>query len=278
MSKKGKLIFLEALLAQYPKIPRERLHAFVLCGQAYVDEEKLRDPKAYIKDTSVVSLRGEGLDGLSPPAGEVPPLPYVSRGAYKLEAALDAWKIPVQDTVWIDAGASTGGFTHVLLLRKARLVHAVDVGYNQLDWRLRSCAKVQVHERTKIQELEPFDEPAYGAVADLSFRSLSGIAGPLVDRLSGNILIALIKPQFERKYLEARGADFSGIVKKAEEHKLILQDVFSRLASEGLAVKKILPSPLKGSKGNQEFLALIQRPGSQDARAPAFELLDALFS
>jgi 23S rRNA (cytidine1920-2'-O)/16S rRNA (cytidine1409-2'-O)-methyltransferase len=184
----------------------------------------------------------------------IPAKPWVSRGGDKLDALLEAWGVSVKNLVVVDAGSSTGGFTHCLLYRGARLVHAIDVGYNQLDWRLRNLPQVVVHERTNIMGLDALDPPADLAVADLSFRTIVAPAGRILSLCAQKVLYGLIKPQFEWRY--ASNQDFDGIV-EIGQHKSILVDLAQRLAREKLAIQRIIPCALKGSHGNQEYFAEI---------------------
>ncbi len=237
MAKQRRL--LDHLAQLYPEIARERLFAQILCGDALVEGERLRDPKQTVPLDAEVLLDAKR---------------FVSRGGYKLQAALEAWKVPVADRIWVDAGASTGGFTDALLQAGAKLVHAVDVGTNQLDWSLRQNERVRVHEQTNIMDVTRLEPRPWGATADLSFRSLKGAAAHLLALTEGNFLVALIKPQFE---WENPPPDFAGIV-PPEAIEMIVSTLVNRLAEEGVRVRQVLPSPVRGRKGNQELLAWLE--------------------
>ena len=179
---------------------------------------------------------------------------YVSRGGYKLEAALDAFDIDVTDKVMLDAGSSTGGFTDCLLQHGAKNVHSVDVGYNQLDWKMRTDERVIVHEKQNIMNLKELDPPASGAVCDLSFRSISGAASHVLDLSGNNFLLCLIKPQFE---IPRWQQDFSGVVKSKELLKDIMMHVYEILSEDNIGIQGLILSPIKGRKGNTEFLSYL---------------------
>jgi len=182
---------------------------------------------------------------------------FVSRGGEKLEAALARFGLDVGGVVAADVGASTGGFTDCLLQRGARRVYAIDVGYGQLDWRLRNDPRVVVMERVNARYLERLPEPVELVVADVSFISL-GLILPMVvrwfdlERLGGRSdVVALIKPQFEAGRREVgRG----GVVRDAAVHRRVLQRVLEAAAQEGLGLRGLMPSPLRGPAGNVEFL------------------------
>jgi 23S rRNA (cytidine1920-2'-O)/16S rRNA (cytidine1409-2'-O)-methyltransferase len=184
-------------------------------------------------------------------------LPYASRGGLKLEAALDAFAVPVQGLVAADVGASTGGFTDCLLQRGARRVYAIDVGYGQLAWSLRQDERVVVMERTNARYLERLPEPIHVATADVSFISLTLILPRIRDWLvPEGIIVPLIKPQFEagRKHV-GKG----GVVRDPEVHREVLERILTWAAQNGLPPRGVIRSPIKGPAGNIEFLALLHR-------------------
>jgi 23S rRNA (cytidine1920-2'-O)/16S rRNA (cytidine1409-2'-O)-methyltransferase len=198
-------------------------------------------------------------------------LPYVSRGGLKLEAALDAFGVSLQDCVAADVGASTGGFTDCLLQRGAGRVYAIDVGYGQLAWALRQDPRVVVMERTNARYLQRLPEPIHLATADVSFISLTLVLPRIHDWLapggyrasggcgtsagcsvSAGIVIPLIKPQFEA------GRDRvgkGGVVRDPEVHREVLTRILTWAAENGLPPRGLIRSPLKGPAGNVEFLA-----------------------
>lgn len=187
----------------------------------------------------------------------VSPRRFVSRGGEKLEHALEYFGFNVHGTCALDIGASTGGFTDCLLQRGAASVVALDVGYGQLDWRLRNDSRVEVRERTNIREL-PADAYPEGfdlIVADASFISLRSVLSRARSLLrDGGRVIALVKPQFEagRERL-GRG----GVVRDPQVHRAVLCEVREALVQLGLTMQALTASPLRGPAGNREFLALL---------------------
>jgi 23S rRNA (cytidine1920-2'-O)/16S rRNA (cytidine1409-2'-O)-methyltransferase len=180
---------------------------------------------------------------------------YVSRGGKKLEAGLEEFDLPLIDAVAIDAGASTGGFTDCLLQHGAAKVYAVDVGYGQLDWKLRQDDRVIVMERTNVRHIKPTDfEDAPGIfTADCSFISLKLILPALKTVLAPQSQgIVLIKPQFEAgKDQVGKG----GVVRDKSIHLQVIDSVKENAASVGFETVGVIPSPLLGPAGNREFLA-----------------------
>ncbi|MEI8093564.1 MAG: SAM-dependent methyltransferase [Spirochaetales bacterium] len=227
---------LDLLVRLYPEQERERLFSRILCGEVQVDGSTLKDPKVPVPSDAEVVLSARK---------------FVSRGGFKLDPVLEAWNLPVKGQVFLDAGSSTGGFTDALLQRGALLVHAVDVGTAQLDWKLRSDARVRVHEGTNVMSLSSLDPPPDAAVADLSFRSLRGAARKILELTTGGWLVALVKPQFE---WVGAPADFTGIVPE-EQVAAILASLQTDLVGEGVWVQAWQASSLRGRKGNQEYLA-----------------------
>jgi 23S rRNA (cytidine1920-2'-O)/16S rRNA (cytidine1409-2'-O)-methyltransferase len=195
--------------------------------------------------------------------------PFVSRGGEKLAAALDAFELDVRGAVCADVGASTGGFTDCLLQRGVCRVYAIDVGYGQLDWRLRNDERVVVMERTNARYLEQLPEPIGVATIDVSFISLDlilpqvvgwlaprgaacelGAKGPSANRES--TVIALIKPQFEAG---RRDVHRGGVVRDPEVHRRVLTSVLRTAERLELGLYGLMASPLRGPAGNVEFLA-----------------------
>jgi len=234
--KKRSRPLLDLLAALYPETPREALFARVLCGEVVVDGSVLRDPKVAVPADAEVVLSSKR---------------FVSRGGFKLDPVLEAWRLPVEGKVFLDAGSSTGGFTDALLQRGATLVHAVDVGTGQLDWKLRADPRVIVREGTNIMAVTALDPPPAAAVADLSFRSLRGAASKVLSLTTDGWLVALIKPQFE--WVDPP-AEFQGVVPDAQ-WPAILERLEQDLGAEGVELAELLPSAVRGRKGNQEYLA-----------------------
>ncbi len=189
------------------------------------------------------------------------PRRYVSRGGEKLEAALDAFGLDVAGLAMLDVGASTGGFTDCLLQRGAAHVTAVDVGYGQLDWKLRNDPRVTNVERTNIR-LVPGDAFPAGfdaIVVDASFISLRTVLARAQAFLrSGGWIVALVKPQFEAGR-ERLGS--GGVVRDPEVHRAVLREVRDEMIASGLMPVALIASPLLGPAGNREFLLLLRREG-----------------
>jgi 23S rRNA (cytidine1920-2'-O)/16S rRNA (cytidine1409-2'-O)-methyltransferase len=184
--------------------------------------------------------------------------PYVSRGGFKLEKALEEFAVPIRGRTVLDVGASTGGFTDCLLGHGAARVFAVDVGYGQLDWKLRNDPRVLVFEKTNIRYLDigRLPCPADLATIDVSFISLKLVLPPVKMLLvEGGEVIALIKPQFEvGKGKVGKG----GVVRAAEEHARVIEEIKDAALRTGFAVLGVTESPLLGPKGNKEFLILLR--------------------
>jgi len=233
------LPLLELLTKTYPDIPKERLYSYILCREVSVNGGRIANPKERVPLSAVLKIVRDK---------------YVSRGGVKLKHALLEWEISPAEKVMIDAGSSTGGFTDCLLQDGALKVYAVDVGYNQLDYSLRTHPKVVVMEKTNIMEVGELDPRPHAAVADLSFRSIRGAAEKILSLTREAWMIALIKPQFE---IDSYVEDFNGVVKNNELLLEILTATCTELDEEGAGVVRLAASPILGRKGNREFLALI---------------------
>jgi len=245
------------LKSRYEDFSDKELYSLILCGHIRVDGGILRDPKASVDQDCRVEFLGRR---------------FVSRGGEKLDHGLTVFGVNVRDLVVVDAGSSTGGFTHCLLSRGARAVHAIDVGYNQLDFSLRQDPRVIVHERTNVMD---FNDPCpvpQGAVADLSFRSIRGAASHLLSLTSDKWLVALIKPQFE--YPDPPD-EFDGVIRDEVVVRDILEKTSAGLEEEGVFLHNAVVSPITGRKGNREFLFLLRTavsamPGRDILRALVF--------
>jgi 23S rRNA (cytidine1920-2'-O)/16S rRNA (cytidine1409-2'-O)-methyltransferase len=187
--------------------------------------------------------------------------PYVSRGGHKLAAALDAFAIDPAGWVCLDVGASTGGFSDVLLQRGAARVHAVDVGRGQLAERVAGDPRVVIHDRTNARTLtrDTLGEPIDLAVIDVAFISLALVLGPVASTLRererpGSPIIALVKPQFE----VGRGGTDHGVVRDPAVHRAVLGKVVEQAAALGLGARALIASPILGPEGNREFLVHLQ--------------------
>ena len=182
---------------------------------------------------------------------------FVGRGAFKLEKALEEFKIPVNDLVFLDVGASTGGFTEVLLINGARKVYAIDVGHDQLAQKLRDDHRVINLEGTNIKELPGLPEFASGAVMDLSFISITKVLDKVHSLLAPNSsLIALVKPQFEagRERLPK-----DGVIKDPKIQETVLKEVLDFAEANGWRHERTIDSPIEGKSGNREFLSWLVR-------------------
>ncbi len=205
-----------------------------------------------------------------PIAVTAPPRKFVSRAGEKLEAALDRFAVSVTGRRSLDAGSSTGGFVDCLLQRGAQHVVAVDVGYGQLEWRLREDPRVTVLERTNVRDLRPEQLPYRADVttADLSFISLGLAIGPLRRCASPDgDFVFLVKPQFEAGRSDVTDG---GVVRDPEVWLRVLQSVEQHCRSEGLSPLGVMPSPLLGPAGNVEFL-LHARAGEANAASPSLQ-------
>ncbi len=182
--------------------------------------------------------------------------PFVSRGGFKLEAAIQAFHLDFQDKIILDIGSSTGGFTDCALTYGAKMVYAVDVGSNQLDSSLRNRSDVIVMEQTNILAVEKFSVRFDFIVMDVSFVSIEKLL-PAVERFleEDAFFICLIKPQFEvgKRYLK------NGIVKNRAQHIKVLEHVNRALEEYHMGILKLIPSPILGGSGNKEFLACIKK-------------------
>jgi 23S rRNA (cytidine1920-2'-O)/16S rRNA (cytidine1409-2'-O)-methyltransferase len=188
---------------------------------------------------------------LSAKSGE---LRYVSRGGLKLERALEAFSLDPSGQICLDVGASTGGFTDVLLKRGARRVYAIDVGYGQLAWELRTDPRVVVMDRTNIRYLTMLPESPSSAVIDVSFISLRLVLPPVAALIApGGWIVCLVKPQFEAGRREvSRG---SGVVSDPDVHRRVLSHILAEITNQGvLRAGGLTVSPITGRDGNHEYL------------------------
>jgi 23S rRNA (cytidine1920-2'-O)/16S rRNA (cytidine1409-2'-O)-methyltransferase len=228
---------------------RTRAQALVMAGVVLVDEQRVEKPSQIFPPDANVRVKG----------ADDPASRYVGRAGLKLEAALRVFALDVTGWLCLDVGASTGGFTDCLLQHGARRVIAIDVGHNQIDWRLRQDARVEVREHVNARYLkaEDFDEKFDLAVMDVSFISATKVLPAIVPLLTTcGSLITLIKPQFEVGRGEVgRG----GIVTDPQSHTRVVEEVDAAAVALGLEVRGVIDSPLRGADGNAEFLAFYQR-------------------
>jgi 23S rRNA (cytidine1920-2'-O)/16S rRNA (cytidine1409-2'-O)-methyltransferase len=230
---------------------RERARALILAGDVAVNGAPATKAGTLVADEAVVTLR-------------VPDHPWVGRGGIKLNHALDVFGVDPRGFLALDIGASTGGFTDVLLQRGAARVVALDVGHSQLDWKIRSDPRVVVLEGLNARHLTPAMLPGDARVFDvvtidvsfISLRHILPVVPPLL-RPDGRV-IALIKPQFEAGRVEV-GA--GGLVVDPAVHARVVEDVTAAALQVGLDRLRIEPSPITGAEGNREFLAIFGRHG-----------------
>lgn len=231
---------------------REKAKAAIMAGLVFVGEERVEKAGTKLPRSSPLSVKGA-------------PHPYVSRGGLKLEKAIRLFSIDFTNASVIDIGASTGGFTDCALQHGAAAVCAVDVGYNQLDWSLRSDPRVKVMERTNFRYTKPEDlgdfRPDFATI-DVSFISLTLILPPLTDLLPDNGgVVALIKPQFEagREHIGK-----SGVVRDPSVHEEVLKTILSFARELRFRLMGLTFSPITGGEGNIEFLAYWRLTRSSD--------------
>ncbi len=226
---------------------RQKAQALILAGKVRVNAE-------------VVTKAGHAIAADATLTVAEPEHPYVSRGGVKLAHALDHYGLDPKDKVALDVGASTGGFTDVLLQRGARRVYAIDVGTNQLDWKLRADPRVVSLEQQNIRHFDPalLPEPCDLGVIDVSFISLTLVLPPVATLLGpGKPVIALIKPQFEvGKGRVGKG----GIVRDETDRLDAVNKIQTFAADQGFAISEPIPSPITGTTGNVEFLILVHTP------------------
>lgn len=219
---------------------RERAQSLILSGAVRVDGVLATRPAQSVASDAALELEHTGPE-------------FVSRGARKLEKALDSWAIDPTGMLAVDVGASTGGFTDLLLSRGARRVYAVDVGYGQLHYRLRTDPRVVSMERTNARSLSHLPETPDLAVIDVSFISLRLILPRVFELIQPDALVvALVKPQFEagREHVHK-----GGVVRDPSVHRQVLSDLVTWSTSQPWRVADLLASPIKGPAGNVEFLS-----------------------
>ncbi|MDR2428292.1 MAG: TlyA family RNA methyltransferase [Candidatus Margulisbacteria bacterium] len=246
-------IRLDLLVAQKLAVSREKAQALIIAGAVLADEQKIQKPGTLVKAAAVIRLLGAQC-------------PYVSRGGLKLAGALDAFGVSPRGLRCLDVGASTGGFTDCLLQRGAELVIALDVGYNQLDWKIRSDPRVIVLEKinfrymTGEQLLKITRLPRLNlqfATVDVSFISLEKILPPLFAVLeNGARVVALVKPQFEAERGEVGKG---GIVKDPAVHDKVQEKVRGYAAQAGFKILGESVSAITGADGNREFFIYLTK-------------------
>lgn len=240
MSKPKKIRLDQALVDRGLAESRTKAQAVILAGLVYSGEMRLDKPGVSIAEDRALEVRGQ-------------PHPWVSRGGLKLAHALEHFALDVAGLTAMDVGASTGGFTDVLLSKGAAKVYAVDVGHGQLAWKLRNDARVAVLEKTNARHItsEQVPEPIDLVVCDASFIGLETLLpAPLALAKSGAVLVALIKPQFE----VGKGRTKGGVVTDPALHEEVCGRIAGWLPTLGWRVLDLEPSPILGPEGNREFL------------------------
>lgn len=234
---------------------RERSKTTIMAGLVLVDGQKTDKAGALVKEDADIRILG----------GE---LPYVSRGGLKLRRAIDCFGLDLSGAVMADIGASTGGFTDCALQNGAKKVYAIDVGYGQLAWKLRTDERVINLERTNIRKVTPVDlgELLTFASIDVAFISLDKVLPTVWELLfPGGMAAALIKPQFEA----GRGkVGKHGVVKEPETHREVIEKVIAVAESLGFVILGLDYSPIKGPEGNIEYLICLKKPGGEGTEAP----------
>lgn len=228
---------------------RERAKTTIMSGLIFVNGQRMDKPGAAVDPAAEIVLHGEAL-------------PFVSRGGYKLDKALRVFPVDPAGKVCLDCGASTGGFTDVLLQHGAKKVYAVDVGYGQLAWKLRTDERVINLERTNLRYVtrEQIPEPIELAVMDVSFISIRLVIPAVKQLLCPDAdFICLIKPQFEAGREEVGK---KGVVRDSAVHARVIREILAFAPEAGLSVLGLDYSPIKGPEGNIEYLCYMKnRPG-----------------
>jgi len=241
---------LDALvLEQYPSLSRTHVQSLIMQGKVQVGGQVITKPGTVLPADTVLLV-----DASCPR--------FVSRAGFKLEAALKEFGIDVRDKVALDAGISTGGFTDCLIQSGIHKVYGIDVGYGQVHEKIRNDSRVVVMERTNLRHLDSLPERMDIATLDLSFISVTKVLSAVKKLLKPDaLLIILIKPQFElQKHQIGKG----GIVKDPAFHQLAIEKVKEAAEQEGFYFKGLIESPITGTDGNNEFLALFNiKPDTQ---------------
>jgi 23S rRNA (cytidine1920-2'-O)/16S rRNA (cytidine1409-2'-O)-methyltransferase len=224
---------------------REKAKRTIMAGLVFSEGQRMDKPGTKVKDDIPIDIKGKAI-------------PYVGRGGLKLEKAIEYFSLNLNDKVMVDVGSSTGGFTDCALQKGVRLSYAIDVGYNQLDWKLRNDPRVVVMERTNFRYVTPDmltkERPNFATV-DVSFISLRLILPPLFHLLSvDSQAVILIKPQFEagREQVGKKG-----IVRDPSIHLQVLQDILTFAKETGFQILDVTFSPITGGDGNIEYLGLL---------------------
>ena len=231
---------------------REKAKAIIMTGNVFVEEQREDKAGSTFAEDAQIRIKGT-------------PMKYVSRGGYKLEKAMELWHVPLQDKLCMDVGSSTGGFTDCMLQNGAVKVYAIDVGTNQLAWKLRQDERVVSMEKTNIRyvTLEDIADPIDFSSIDVAFISLTKVLIPVWNLLkNGGRVVCLVKPQFEAGR-EKVGK--KGVVRDKKVHEEVVCHIMTYALSMGFEILGLSYSPIKGPEGNIEYLLYIEKP--QDAQA-----------
>lgn len=230
---------------------REKARTLIMAGEVYLDTLRIDKPGTTVPEDALLTVKEQAI-------------PFVSRGGLKLDKAVKKYGLSFENMITMDVGASTGGFTDCMLQNGAKKVYAIDVGYGQLDWKLRNDPRVKVMERTNARNMEPgwFDEEPDFASMDVSFISVRLILPAIYGCLRENAkAVILVKPQFEA----GRGkVGKNGVVRDKATHIQVVEDIAAFALSTGFSILDIDYSPITGPKGNIEFLLLLKKDGSRE--------------
>lgn len=225
---------------------REKAKAIIMAGNVFVNEQREDKAGSTFPEDVRIEIKGTSMK-------------YVSRGGYKLEKAMELWKIPLEDKICMDVGSSTGGFTDCMLQNGAGKVYAIDVGTNQLAWKLRQDSRVVSMEKTNIRYVtheEVEDEITFSSI-DVAFISLTKVLIPVRELLSeGGRVVCLVKPQFEAGR-EKVGK--KGVVRDKKVHLEVVCEIMTYALSIGFQILALSFSPIKGPEGNIEYLLYLEK-------------------
>lgn len=255
MKKRLDLLMVERALAP----SREKAKAYIMSGDVYVDGQKEDKAGTMFKETVKIEVRGNTL-------------PYVSRGGLKLEKAMNNFGVTLDGKVCMDVGASTGGFTDCMLQNGAVKVYSIDVGYGQLDWKLRNDPRVVCMEKTNIRYVLPenLEEPAQFSSIDVSFISLTKVLLPVRNLLTEDgEIVCLIKPQFEAGR-EKVGK--KGVVRDPAVHLEVIEKVIAYASTISMEPCHLSFSPIKGPEGNIEYLLHLKKRPEDEVIQPSLEV------
>ena len=252
---------LDVLLVQRGLAPsREKAKVLIMTGNVFVDQQ--REDKAGSTFAPDVEIEVKGK-----------PMKYVSRGGYKLEKAMELWGVPLEDHVCMDVGSSTGGFTDCMLQNGARKVYAIDVGTNQLAWKLRSDDRVVSMEKTNIRYVtkEQVPEEIDFTSIDVAFISLTKVLEPVKALMAPQgRMVCLVKPQFEagREQVGKKG-----VVRDQKVHAQVIRQVMEYALSLGFRILELSFSPIKGPEGNIEYLLYLENGQQTGQQVEDYETL-----